>query len=62
MITTNNLSDLKKELAVQIDNEICIDQDEVCKEFFNLIIEELLNPDFGKYFIFQYILLLLVIM
>lgn len=50
MVAMQNPSDLKKQLAVEFDGEQGVDEGGVSKEFFHLIVEELFNPDYGKYF------------
>lgn len=42
-------SDLRKQLFVEFDGEQGLDEGGVSKEFFQLIVEELFNPDIGKY-------------
>lgn len=49
MVAMQNPSDLKKQLAVEFDGEQGVDEGGVSKEFFHLIVEELFNPDYGKY-------------
>lgn len=51
MVAMQNPSDLKKQLAVEFDGEQGVDEGGVSKEFFHLIVEELFNPDYGKYFL-----------
>ena len=43
-----NPSDLRKQLFVEFDGEQGLDEGGVSKEFFQLIVEELFNPDIGK--------------
>ena len=43
-----NPEDLRKQLKVKFHGEDGIDEGGVQKEFFQLIIEELFNPEFGK--------------
>lgn len=50
MVAMQNPSDLKKQLAVEFDGEQGVDEGGVSKEFFHLIVEELFNPDYGRYF------------
>ena len=47
MLAMENPSDLKKQLFVEFDGEQGLDEGGVSKEFFQLIIEELFNPDIG---------------
>lgn len=58
MVAMQNPSDLKKQLAVEFDGEQGVDEGGVSKEFFHLIVEELFNPDYGK-FCFNYFIFLL---
>lgn len=46
-ITMNSPQDLKKQLFVEFEGEQGVDEGGVSKEFFQLIVEELFNPDFG---------------
>lgn len=50
MIAMDNPGDLKKQLYVEFDGEQGIDEGGVSKEFFQLVIEELFNPDIGQYY------------
>ena len=43
-----NPEDLRKQLKVKFHGEDGIDEGGVQKEFFQLIIEELFNPEIGK--------------
>ena len=45
----DNPGDLKKQLYVEFEGEQGIDEGGVSKEFFQLVIEELFNPDIGLY-------------
>jgi len=47
MIATENPQDLRKQLFVEFEGEQGIDEGGVSKEFFQLVIEELFNPDIG---------------
>ena len=51
MLAMENPSDLKKQLFVEFDGEQGLDEGGVSKEFFQLIIEELFNPDIGMNYI-----------
>ena len=42
-------SDLKKQLVVEFDGEQGIDEGGVSKEFFQLVIDLIFNPDIGQY-------------
>lgn len=39
---------LKKQLVVEFEGEQGIDEGGVSKEFFQLVVEEIFNPDYGK--------------
>lgn len=52
MIAMENPKDLKKQLVVEFVGEQGIDEGGVSKEFFQLIVEEIFNPDYGM-FIYQ---------
>lgn len=43
-----NPSDLRKQLFVEFEDEQGLDEGGVSKEFFQLIVEELFNPDIGE--------------
>lgn len=45
----SNPKDLKKQLVVEFVGEQGIDEGGVSKEFFQLIVEEIFNPDFGMF-------------
>ena len=45
----DNPDDLKKQLYVEFEGEQGIDEGGVSKEFFQLIVEEIFNPDFGGF-------------
>lgn len=49
MTSQDNPSDLKKQLYVEFEGEQGIDEGGVSKEFFQLIVEEIFNPDYGEY-------------
>ncbi|XP_058835486.1 ubiquitin-protein ligase E3A isoform X2 [Topomyia yanbarensis] len=49
MIAMSNPKDLKKQLVVEFSGEQGIDEGGVSKEFFQLIIEEIFNPDYGMF-------------
>ena len=46
----DNPKDLKKQLYVEFEGEQGIDEGGVSKEFFQLVVEELFNPDIGWFF------------
>lgn len=50
MIAMENPADLKKQLYVEFEGEQGVDEGGVSKEFFQLVVEEIFNPDIGKYF------------
>ena len=43
-----NPDDLKKQLVVQFEGEQGVDEGGVSKEFFQLIVEAIFNPDYGE--------------
>lgn len=43
-----NPSDLKKQLFVEFEREQGVDEGGVSKEFFQLVLEEIFNPDIGE--------------
>lgn len=45
-----NPSDLKKQLYVEFEGEQGVDEGGVSKEFFQLVLEEIFNPDIGENF------------
>lgn len=49
MIAMENPADLKKQLYVEFEGEQGVDEGGVSKEFFQLVVEEIFNPDIGKY-------------
>ncbi|XP_034036528.1 ubiquitin-protein ligase E3A-like isoform X2 [Thalassophryne amazonica] len=49
MISMENPSDLKKQLFVEFEGEQGIDEGGVSKEFFQLVLEEIFNPDIGMF-------------
>lgn len=49
MISMENPNDLKKQLVVEFEGEQGIDEGGVSKEFFQLVIEEIFNPDYGMF-------------
>lgn len=54
MIAMENPADLKKQLYVEFEGEQGVDEGGVSKEFFQLVVEEIFNPDIGKYFDHDY--------
>lgn len=46
-----NPSDLKKQLFVEFEGEQGVDEGGVSKEFFQMVLEEIFNPDIGKTFL-----------
>uniref|UniRef100_T1IQC0 Ubiquitin-protein ligase E3A n=1 Tax=Strigamia maritima TaxID=126957 RepID=T1IQC0_STRMM len=49
MIAMENPNDLKKQLVVEFLGEQGIDEGGVSKEFFQLVVEEIFNPDFAMF-------------
>ncbi|KAG5888353.1 hypothetical protein JTB14_020753 [Gonioctena quinquepunctata] len=49
MISMENPKDLKKQLVVEFEGEQGIDEGGVSKEFFQLVIEEIFNPDYAMF-------------
>lgn len=49
MIAMENPADLKKQLYVEFEGEQGVDEGGVSKEFFQLVVEEIFNPDIGNY-------------
>ena len=48
MIAMENAADLKKQLYVEFEGEQGVDEGGVSKEFFQLVIEDIFNPDIGR--------------
>nr|XP_012423009.1 PREDICTED: ubiquitin-protein ligase E3A isoform X4 [Odobenus rosmarus divergens] len=49
MIAMENPADLKKQLYVEFEGEQGVDEGGVSKEFFQLVVEEIFNPDIGTF-------------
>jgi len=49
MVAMENPKDLKKQLVVEFEGEQGVDEGGVSKEFFQLIVEEIFKPDYGKF-------------
>lgn len=49
MIAMTNPKDLKKQIFIEFDGEQGIDEGGVSKEFFQLIVEAIFNPDYGMF-------------
>lgn len=49
MVAMENPSDLKKQLVVEFEGEQGVDEGGVSKEFFQLVVEEIFNADFGMF-------------
>ena len=49
MVAMENPTNLKKQLVVEFEGEQGIDEGGVSKEFFQLVVDEIFNPDFGKH-------------
>lgn len=50
LISTEKPSDLKKQLFIEFEGEQGVDEGGLSKEFFQLVLEEIFNPDIGKNF------------
>lgn len=53
MIAVDNPMDLKKQLYVEFEGEQGVDEGGVSKEFFQLVIQEIFNPDIGNYHLIE---------
>ena len=49
LIAVNNPKDLKKQLVVEFVGEQGVDEGGVSKEFFQLIVEQIFNPEYGMF-------------
>lgn len=49
VIAMGNPKDLKKQLVVEFEGEQGIDEGGVSKEFFQLVVEQIFNPDYGMF-------------
>ncbi|GIY89367.1 ubiquitin-protein ligase E3A [Caerostris extrusa] len=49
MVAMENPNSLKKQLVVEFEGEQGIDEGGVSKEFFQLVVEEIFNPDFAMF-------------
>lgn len=49
VVAMENPKDLKKQLVVEFEGEQGIDEGGVSKEFFQLVVEEIFNPDYGMF-------------
>ncbi|CRK96978.1 CLUMA_CG010297, isoform A [Clunio marinus] len=49
MVAMSNPKDLRKQIFIEFDGEQGIDEGGVSKEFFQLIVEEIFNPDYGMF-------------
>ncbi|XP_039746441.1 ubiquitin-protein ligase E3A isoform X2 [Pararge aegeria] len=49
MIAMERALDLKKQLVVEFEGEQGIDEGGVSKEFFQLVVEQIFNPDYGMF-------------
>ena len=56
MTSQDNPGDLKKQLYVEFEGEQGIDEGGVSKEFFQLVVEQIFNPDYGKYNFYDFLL------
>ena len=48
IVSRDNVADLKKQLIVEFEGEQGVDEGGVSKEFFQLIVEQIFNPDYGN--------------
>lgn len=48
MVALDNPGDLKKQMVVEFEGEQGLDEGGVSKEFFQLIVEQIFNPDYGE--------------
>ena len=48
MVALDNPGDLKKQMVVEFEGEQGIDEGGLSKEFFQLIVEQIFNPDYGE--------------
>ena len=60
MTSQDDPTDLKKQLYVEFEGEQGIDEGGVSKEFFQLIVEEIFNPDYGECKIFAVIYVIFI--
>ena len=60
MTSQDNPGDLKKQLYVEFEGEQGIDEGGVSKEFFQLVVEQIFNPDYGKYNFYDFLLQLII--
>ncbi|XP_014207550.1 ubiquitin-protein ligase E3A [Copidosoma floridanum] len=49
VVAMENPSDFKKQLVVEFEGEQGVDEGGVSKEFFQLVVEEIFNPDYGMF-------------
>ncbi|KAL7303182.1 hypothetical protein TKK_0004385 [Trichogramma kaykai] len=49
VVAMDNPYDLKKQLVVEFEGEQGVDEGGVSKEFFQLVVEEIFNPDYGMF-------------
>ena len=47
MVALEQPADFKKQLYVEFEGEQGIDEGGVSKEFFQLVVEQIFNPDYG---------------
>ncbi|CAL4096306.1 unnamed protein product, partial [Meganyctiphanes norvegica] len=53
MVALENPGDLKKQLVVEFEGEQGIDEGGVSKEFFQLIVEQIFNPDYAMFILYE---------
>lgn len=49
MAAMESPKNLKKQLVVEFEGEQGVDEGGVSKEFFQLVVEEVFNPDYGMF-------------
>ena len=49
MVSMQSPNDLRKQLVVEFFGEQAVDEGGVSKEFFQLIVENIFNPDYGEF-------------
>jgi ubiquitin-protein ligase E3 A len=49
VVAMENPYDLKKQLVVEFQGEQGVDEGGVSKEFFQLVVQEIFNPDFAMF-------------
>ena len=49
MVAQDRPGDFRKQLYVEFEGEPGIDEGGVSKEFFQIVFEEIFNPDYGEF-------------